>query len=166
MKNLVWLLLLSFGAFAIQTLDIHQIRILYRSAAEFKQDASQLNKLLLQVDSSALPVLVCYKGANEMIQAKYAINPITKLARFNRGKDLIQKAFSRDSLSLEMHFIRYTIQSNLPAFLNYRDELSKDKHFLLDNTKASKDPELQEMIFNCLSGLAVIKPEELKQLKN
>jgi hypothetical protein len=65
-----------------------------------------------------------------------------------------------------MHFIRYSIQSNLPAFLGYHDELDKDKRFLLDNTKTSKDPELQEMIFNYFSGLAVIKPEELKQLKN
>ena len=166
MKNLVWLLLIPLGAFMVQTPDLHQIRILYHTAAEVKKDAQQLNKLMLQVDSSALPIVVCYKGANEMIQAKYAINPITKLDKFNRGKNLIQKAFTRDTLNLEMHFIRYAIQSNLPAFLNYHDELDKDKHYLLDNTKASKDPELQDMIFNYLSGLAVITPEELKQLKN
>src|ERR1700712_2098874 len=105
MRNLVWLLLLPFSAFAIQTLYLHQIRVLYHHAAEVKQDAAQLNKLLLHVDSSALPVMVCYKGANEMIQAKYAINPISKLEKFNRGKDLIQKAFGRDTLNLEMHFI-------------------------------------------------------------
>lgn len=166
MKNLVWLLLLPISAFALQTLDLHQVRMLYHTAAEVKQDAAQLNKLMLQVDSGALSVMVCYKGANEMIQAKYAINPITKLDKFNKGKDMIQKAFSRDTLNLEIRFIRFAIQSNLPAFLNYNNDLNKDKRFLLVNTKASKDPELQEMIYNYLSGLNVIKPEELKQLKN
>jgi hypothetical protein len=166
MKNLIWLLLLPFSAFAIQTPDLHHIRAWYQRAAAVKHDAAQLNKLLLQVDSNALPVIVCYKGANEMIQAKYTLNPLAKLNRFNRGKELIQKAFSRDTLNLEIRFIRYAIQSNLPAFLGYHEELNKDKRFLLDNTKASQDPELQEMIFNYLSGLTVIKPEELKQLKN
>jgi hypothetical protein len=50
--------------------------------------------------------------------------------------------------------------------LNYNNDLNKDKRFLLENTKASKDPELQEMIYNYLSGLPIVKPEELKQLKN
>jgi len=166
MKNLVWLLVLPFSALAIQTLNLHQIRTLYHSAAEVKQDAAQLNKLMLKVDSNSLPVMICYKGANEMIQAKYAINPIAKLNKFNKGKELIQKAFSSDTLNLEIRFIRYAIQSNLPAFLNYHDDLNSDKRFLLDNTKAGKDAELQEIIYNYLSGLPVIKPDELKQLKN
>ena len=166
MKMLVWFLGLQITALGLQTFDLHQIRGLYHHAAEAKQDAIQLNKLMLEVDSSALPVIVCYKGANEMIQAKYSMNPITKLNKFNKGKYLIEKAFSRDTLNLEMHFIRYALQINLPDFLGYHQELNKDKHFLLDNTKASQDPELQQIIFNYLSGLAVIKPEELKQLKN
>lgn len=166
MKNLVWLLLLPLSAFAVQISDLHQIRMLYHSAAEVKKDALQLNKLMLRVDSSASPVMVCYKGANEMIQAKYAINPLTKMGKFNIGKDLIQKAFNRDTLNLEIRFIRFAIQSNLPAFLGYHDDLNRDKRYLLDNTKISKDPELQEMIYNFLSGLTVIKPEELKQIKN
>ena len=166
MKILVWLLALPISALGLQTFDLQRIRGLYQHAAEIKQDAVQLDKLMLQVDSSAAPVIICYKGANEMIQAKYSLNPFVKLNKFNKGKELIRKAFSQDTLNLEMHFIRYAIQINLPAFLNYHDELNEDKRYLLNNTKESKDPELQEMIFNYLSGLPIIKPEELKQLKN
>jgi len=86
MKSLVWLFLLPFSAFAWQTLDLHQIRGLYHLAAEVKQDAAQLNKLMLQVDSKAAPLMVCYKGANEMIQAKYFFNPVAKLNQFHKGK--------------------------------------------------------------------------------
>lgn len=167
MKVLLWFCLLPFGTTAGQTVDLNKIRGLYHSAAEIKQDAAQLNQLLLQVDSgSAVPVLICYKGANEMIQAKYSLNPVVKLNKFNKGKELIKKAFNRDTLNLEIRFIRYSIQSNLPAFLGYHDDLSKDQQFLLDNTRDNKDPRLKEMIFNYLSALSVIKPEELKQLKN
>lgn len=167
MKVLLLLCLLPSGFLTTQMLDLSKIRGLYHRAAEVKQDAAKLNQLMLQMDSeTAAPVLICYKGANEMIQAKYTLNPISKLEKFNKGKELIKKAFSRDTLNLEMRFIRYSIQSNLPAFLGYHDDLGKDKQFLLDNTINTKDPELKEMIFNYLSALSVIKPDELKQLKN
>ncbi|WP_428331484.1 hypothetical protein [Mucilaginibacter sp.] len=150
-----------------QNVDISKIRGLYHSAPVVKQDARQFYQLMLGVDSSAAaPVLICYKGASEMIQAKYALNPIAKLDKFNKGKALLKKAISRDTLDLEMRFIRFSIQSNLPAFLGYHDELETDKRFLLDKTKDNKDPELKEIIYNYLSSLPIIKPEELKQLKN
>jgi len=166
MKNTAWILLLPFSIFAMQTLDLQQVRTLYYRTAEDKQAASQLNKLMLQVDSNAAPVMVCYKGANEMIQARYSLNPIAKFDKFSKGKELIQKAISRDTLNLEMRFIRFSIQTNLPSFLGYRDNMDQDKRYLLYNTKTSNDPELRKIIFNYLSGLAMIKPEELKQLKN
>lgn len=166
MKILACLLMFLPGAFALQGIDLHQVRKLYMRAPEAKQDAGELNRLMLRVDTSATPLLVCYKGANEMLQAKYSLNPVVKFKKFKRGKYFINKAFSRDTLDLEMRFIRFSIQSNLPAFLGYRDELGKDKRFLLAKIKDSKEPELKEMIFNYFSGLAVFKPEELKQLKN
>ena len=166
MKTLLWIFFMPFCGFAQQTIDMSKIRSLYQRAAEVKQDALQLNQLLLPVESDAAPVMLCYKGAGEMMQAKYTFNPIVKLEKLNNGKALIKKAFCRDTLNLEMRFIRFSIQSNLPAFLGYHDELEYDKHFMLSNTKGSKDEELKAMIFNYLSTLPVISPAELKQLKN
>jgi hypothetical protein len=167
MKVLVWLFLLRLGANAAHNVDINKVRMLYQRAPEIKRDAIQLNRLMLQVDSGKdAPVLVCYKGANEMIQAKYAFSPVNKFEKFNKGKELIKKAISRDTVNLEIRFIRYTIQSNLPTFLGYHDELDTDKRFMLYNTRNCKDPELKKIIFNYLSTSSVIKPEELKQLQN
>lgn len=167
MKFLWCLFLLPFGPTAAQSFDLHQVRKLYHSAPEIKQDALQLNSLMLRVDSGkAAPVWVCYKGANEMIQAKYVFNPFSKFDKFIKGKQLIEKAISRDTLNLEMRFLRYSIQSNLPGFLAYHDDLGADKRFLLVNTRNTKDAELKGIIINYLSTLTAIKPEELKQLKN
>lgn len=162
MKVMFWLCLMQLG---VQIIDMGEIRNLYQRAPKVKKDALQLNQLMLRVDSLDAPVLICYKGANEMIQAKYTLNPFAKFEKFNRGKELIKKAFSRDSLNLEMRFIRYSIQINLPSFLGYNDELDMDKRFLLDNTRENKDTKLKEIIFNYLAILPVIKQEELKQLK-
>lgn len=151
MKVLLLIYLLRMNFQVVQKPDIGTVRKLYHSAANVKQDALRLNQLMLEVDINAAPVLVCYKGANEMIQAKYALNPFVKLAKFNKGKALLIKAIGRDTLNLEMRFIRYSIQSNLPAFLNYGDELGADKRFLVNNTKHNNDPELREIIYNYLT---------------
>lgn len=156
----MWFFLLPFSALAVQTLDLSKIRDLYSRAPLIKSDALQLNQLMIQVDTAtASGVLACYKGANEMIQAKYTLNPMAKLDKFNKGKQLITKAVARDTFNLEVRFIRYTIQSNLPSFLGYHNNLSADKKFLQTNTKNNKDPELRQMIFNYLSASIVSKPD-------
>ena len=167
MKVLFWVCLIPCYLNILQTFDMSKIRLLYHGAPEVKQDAVLLNKLMLQVDSgTSTPALLCYKGANEMIQAKYALNPIAKLEKFNKGKKLIKRAFDRDTSNLEIRFIRFSIQKNLPAFLGYHDELETDKLFLLKNNKNNKDPQVKEMIFNYLSALGLVENEETKQLKN
>src|ERR1700743_1285486 len=100
------LALLTFASFVIQTPDLTKIRSLYRTAPLDKEAALQLDQLMTAIDSGSAPVLVCYKGANEMIQAKYAFIPIKKLEKFNKGKTLVSSAFKRDSSNLEMRFIR------------------------------------------------------------
>jgi len=152
MRVLVWSCLIYMHT--SQTVDMSKIRHLYQSAPLVKQDATQLESLLQNINNNTeTPVLVCYKGASEMIQAKYAFNPFTKLEKFNKGKELLQKAISRDTLDLEMRYIRFSIQSNLPSFLGYHDELNMDKRFLVENTKNTKDPELKKMISNYLTTL-------------
>ena len=167
MKFLMWLCLIHGNILASQTFSMSKIRSLYCKAPLIKSEAKQLHQLMLNVNTTtAAPVLVCYKGASKMIDAKYVFNPIIKFADFNKGKEMISKAISRDTLNLEMRFIRYSIQSNLPFFLGYNDDLKSDKRFLLANSRNSKDTELKEMIFNYFSTSSVIKKEELKQLKN
>jgi hypothetical protein len=167
MRLLLWACLLYGHVQAKQPVNINKIRDLYCSAPLVKQDAKQLDQLMVgvNVDTNA-PVLVCYKGASQMIDAKYSLNPYLKFENFNKGKELMTKAISRDTLNLEMRFIRYSIQSNLPGFLGYHDELSSDKNFLLVNTRLASDPQLKEIIFTFFCGQSMIKPEELKQLKN
>ena len=95
-----------------------------------------------------------------MIEAKYAVNPINKLDKFNKGKSMIQSAIKLDSLDLEMRFIRFSVQNNLPAFLGYHDELSADRNFLQQHTSENGDIELKTMITQYLTSLPLKKATE------
>jgi hypothetical protein len=156
MKVLLWLCIIHGNIQAFPIFNLSEIRELYKSAPLVKEDAKKLDQLMLGVNAdSAAPVLICYKGASKMIDAKYSLNPIVKFEDFNKGKDLINRAISRDTLNLEMRFIRYSIQSNLPGFLGYHDDLNSDKHFLLINIGNTKDTQLKEMILTYLSAQSV-----------
>ncbi len=146
--------------------DISKVRQLYQIAAVSAQDAGRLKKLLMDIDSNSTDLLYCYKGAVEMVQAKYSINPMVKLESFGRGKTWIERAISRDTANLEMRFIRYSIQRNLPVFLGYRDALVKDRRFLLVHIVGARDEELKNMIVNYLKSTADLSVMELKGLGN
>ena len=112
MKILLSLLLIHMAS-GQQIAIISRIRNLYQTAPLVKQDANQLDELMVGVNADHdSPVLICYKGAAEMIDAKYTLNPIMKFLDFKKGTDLINNALLRDSLNLEMRFIRLSIQSS------------------------------------------------------
>lgn len=150
----------------IQNEDIAVIRGLYNQAAISKTDALQLRRIMMHVDSNSAPVLYCYKGADEMIEAKYALNPFVKWEMFNQGKNHITVAISRDTTDLEMRFLRFSIQYNLPGFLGYREDIERDKRFLLLHTKECKDKELKKMIVNFLTSSGAALQSELKEITN
>lgn len=86
---------------------------------------------ILQQNTKKTAVLLAYEGAAEASSASCAVFPLSKLKRFNQGKNKIEQAIRQDSLDAEIRFIRYSIQSKAPAFLGYTDAVEKDLAYLM-----------------------------------
>jgi len=127
-------------------ISIPQARNAYFRSADSKKNALDFEQMLSPVRDDASPVLVCYKGAAEMLKAKNTINPFSKFACFKRGKDLIERSLARDTTSIEAHFIRYTIQRNLPSFLGYNKNLRNDSIVVAQRLNEVKDQDLKNRI--------------------
>jgi len=151
---------------AIANPDIQELRQLYYQAAMSKKSWKQLSKLLSPVDTKSPAVLVCYKGVSEMMEAKYLISPWSKLNSFRSGKRLIEEAVRRDSQNAEIRFLRYSVQTNLPSFLDYKDDMESDKKFLIANAGNIKDKVLKNNIIQYLCEIKTCTEEEIKRLKN
>lgn len=165
MKATIVFLLVLFATRAYSTEpEILEIRNLFEASANNKASADQLLKLLSGTTQSASPLLICYQGATEMMLAKYAFNPINKLKKFTKGKSLIEEAVKKEPQHLEIRFLRFAIQTNLPAFLNYNDDIQMDKKYLLDNLKTTKDNILKQNIMKYLSTSKYCSAEEKKGL--
>lgn len=165
MRKLLFFILLIFAnkVYAADP-DIQEIKHLFQASAKSKASANQLLKLLSTVDESSSPLLISYKGAAEMMQAKYVFSPISKLKRFNTGKNLIETAVKKAPDNLEIRFLRFAIQTNLPAFLGYNEHIPLDKKYILANLKTTKDKTLKQNIEKYLSTSKYCTAEEKKGL--
>lgn len=163
-KIVILMLLLLFKNVHASDPEIQQVKDLFEASAQSKASADRLSDLLANTGHSAPPLLICYKGAAEMMQAKYGFNPISKFKRFKRGKALIEYAVKKDPDDIAIRFLRFAIQTNLPAFLNYNDDINNDKIYLITHLKTMADKKLKQSIVKFLSASKYCTEEEKKGL--
>ncbi|SHE49929.1 hypothetical protein [Pedobacter caeni] len=159
----IFLLLFAIKTYPAEP-ELREVKSLFEAAAHSKAAADQLLKILSVIGPSSPPVLICYKGVAEMMRCRYGFNPVNKFKRFKKGKVLIEEAVKKDPDNMEIRFLRFAIQTNLPGFLNYNDDIIKDKKHLLSNVKAIKDKKLKQDILKYLSASSYCSEEEKKGL--
>lgn len=145
-----FLLLLCFQL--LPNADLSTLRSLYNEASIDKTKAKKLLEIA-EKNSSISFVYFGYKGAAKIILAKHAFNPYTKWNLFNEGKDILESAIASDPNSLELKYLRFTIQMNVPSFLGYKNNINSDKEFLKEHNNGNKDKELQKLIKNYLLSI-------------
>lgn len=140
---MTFLLLLCFQL--LTNADLSTLRSLYNEASVDKVKAIKL-LAIAEKNSTISSVFTGYLGAGKIIMAKHAFNPYTKWNLFNEGKDILESAIASDQNSLELKYLRLTIQMNVPSFLGYKNNIIQDKAFIKKNIAEVKDKELQTLI--------------------
>jgi len=131
--------------FAIPT-PLDEMRTLYKQAASSEDACSKLIKFCDEQKSVTNPTALGYKGCATMMMAKYFINPYSKWSAFSSGKEMLEQAINTYPTNVELRFLRFTIQKNVPAFLGYNNNITSDKIFLLNEIKRLKDLQLKNTI--------------------
>jgi len=131
--------------------DLLEMRKQLDKAANDSKVADQFEKRFKDIkEQSAAPVLLGFKAISEMIQAKHAFSPISKVSHFKKGKRLLELAISKEPNNPELIFFRYTTQVNVPSMLNYSSNLKADRQLLVNfvkaDAKAPKDADLHRRI--------------------
>jgi hypothetical protein len=123
------LILVMYVLFAAQQSPLVEARHLYASSALEKNALFKLAELVTTAKPHDQPILSCYAGAAQIIMAKYAPNLFTKFSCFNKGRRLMEEAIAKDTACFEMRYLRLSIQSNLPSFLGFHDQIGADQYF-------------------------------------
>ncbi|MCU0434420.1 MAG: hypothetical protein MUC87_13285 [Bacteroidia bacterium] len=143
-----------------------KVRINFESASKSESNCDALLASLRGHTLESNVVYYCYLGAAETIHAQYSSNPYTKLTRFNNGKAKIDAAVAKQNQSMELRYLRFTVQCGAPSFLGYNDEIAADKKFLLDGLKklSADDNDLYTRIAKYLDQCEQLTAAEKQQL--
>ena len=150
MKSILFILLLHTSNY---NSDINVVRELYLSAYINEDSCNNLGEKLNSIENNKEILLKGYQGCFYFIKCKFINNPIEKLIYFRKGKKLLETAIKEDPKSVELKFLRYSIQKNLPRFLSYHDNLEKDLNFVNENITSISNKEEQKFIMQSLKSI-------------
>jgi len=85
----------------------------------------------LTTATNKTPLLVCYQGVVQALRAKHAWNPYYKVKYLNDSQKTLQKAVTREPNNIEIRFMRFSIEHNVPGFLGYNKNLIADREEII-----------------------------------
>lgn len=145
-KYLFIVLFLLSSSVMAQTPLIKDVRLMLHKATIKEEDCIKLIDILAPYNEKNNPLFFGYRGGATMIMAKHVFNPFSKLSYFKKGKNILESAIQADKNNVELLFLRYTIQTSVPSFLNYSNNKEKDKLFLMKALADLKDQDLKKII--------------------
>ena len=152
-----FVVLISVFFLPTQSLELSQVRVAYKEAAQDPTKVEAFYDTLTQVSKSDNVALVAYKGASIALKARNAKTLKEKKDGFIEGIELIEYAIKSEPNNIEPRFVRIGIQENTPKILKYKANIPEDKAFILKqfnyisskNLKGHiKDYILQSSLFN------------------
>jgi|TARA_B110000459_G_C16179456_1_gene303031 hypothetical protein len=148
-----WIILLVVFSLNISNAQsIQDIRRLYLESSKNDSKLDSLNHLL-EENKNKTNILSAYYGANLLLKSKHLKNPFKKLKFFEKGKDIIENAITKEPTNIEIALIRYSAQKNSPGFLMYNKNLIEDYEFITTNINSIKDKKLKKYISETIKNL-------------
>lgn len=140
-------IILAFHAVAHQS-DLLKVRDLYYRAATDEDEADVLHFFLQSKPDISNVLKKGYMGMYYMLKANEVWNPYRKYELFCKGKECLEAAIRLDPANTELRFLRFGVQTNLPFFLGYSNDINKDKALIAAAYATLDDADLKTRIKN------------------
>ena len=166
MRNIIWVFILFCSSSHSKYIPLNEVRLLFNKSASNEESCKKLMSVLNQYNETNNSTLAAYKACATMMMANHVFNPLNKLSNFNKGKELLEKCVAVDKENTEIRYLRFTIQSNAPAFLGYNNSISNDKAFLLNAVNDISDLQLKRIIISFLKSSEYLTSKEKQNIKS
>jgi hypothetical protein len=142
-------MILTFTALLSILSNISEVRNIYKEAIENSEKADQLVAKTQSQKSNAL--MHAYYGTGVALQAKHSWSPSTKLSKAKAAAIALNAAVNASPTDLEIRFLRFSFEANIPSFLDMSEHLDADKKWILANKNAAHPmwPTIQKFLKNC-----------------
>lgn len=114
--------------------------------------------------------ILAYKASALALRAKHDFNPYNKWVWLNEVKNIFREAVKADPKNIEVRFLRFATQHNLPEFLKQQGQLERDKDTILKGWKNHQDFGIQkndlQWFYDFFVESGRFNQEELTSLSN
>ncbi len=124
--RLLILLFLLFGAQSFETPIEEEIR----SKFPYIKDKNEVENYIRLLDGRKDVISQGYLASMYFFKSKYVKFPTTKFKFFKRGKELLNSLIEKNPKNIELRYIRYIFQHQIPKFLGYYNDKELDFNIL------------------------------------
>lgn len=121
----------SLHSLNINTSDIKYIRREFNLAIDNEEKANLLFQALAKSAPSSNSLQYAYLGATEALLAKHSFNPLTKMNYVNSALNKLNSAVVQNKNDIEIRFMRFSVESELPRYLGMSKHLEEDKNVII-----------------------------------
>jgi len=165
MQNMILTFVLFIALVSPRT-DLPTYRKLMERSVVDDAIADQFYQKCKTINEDSAPIYLGFRAMSEFMLCNHVFNPVTKWSHFKKGKKMLEEAISRSSDNPELRFFRFTVQSRVPAMLNYNASLNEDKLVLLEYLKKEpQDKDLYNRITTFLLETKYCSTMEKERLK-
>lgn len=133
--------------------EIMSIRSLYLNASKSEYHCNKFGEKINEKENVSSILIKGYEACFYFIKCKFIDNPIEKISYFNKGKKLLESLIEENPDAIELRFLRYSIQKNLPRVLLYYDNIEKDLNFVYKNIDNIKDSKTKSFILSSIKSI-------------
>jgi len=156
--SLLFLFLFLFSSATVD--DLNTARTYFQNGRDDKSAAEKLQTLTQGKEQA---IFKAYNGGAIATLAKHQNNPYKKLEYLKKGLKVINSAVLLDATDIEIRFVRFAVEENIPSFISFTSHIESDSKMLLNNLNASQSN--YKMIKSYLLKSAKISEADKKKIK-
>ncbi len=115
------------------------IEIIRQTYERSEADSKSADKLKDLTASQSNALVKAYHGVSYAFLAKHGSNPLSKLSNLKKGLNIMNLAVKQDAKDVEVRFLRYSVESNIPGFVSFENHTATDKKFINENLTAKHE---------------------------
>ncbi|MFT6815033.1 MAG: hypothetical protein ACJAZ3_000931 [Sphingobacteriales bacterium] len=165
---LILLLVLGFSnSFASNDFDLNLLRKEYFKAVDDENLTEQLLTQLSLIEAKTA-ILLGFEGSLLALKAKHSWNPVVKMNSLKKGKVQLDEAIFLEDDNLELRFLRFSLEYNLPSVLGMSSHLEEDKNkilLLVSGTVKSIDSSVLRTVASFLIDANLVSEAQTRMLR-
>jgi hypothetical protein len=162
-------IIINFSVSLANTIPTSTLRKLFHNAVLDPAKIPEFTSRVLQI-TSPTPIEMAYQAAAEALKAQEEWNPVEKFLYLRNFKKTISKAIELDAHEIEIRFLRFGIEYNIPGVLGYSKDMHEDKTMILDSILQVEQIEIDKFftiyIITLLADSGLFTLEEIDLVKS